>query len=285
RNPDGTFQVIIQGQEKTRTERDIAYMTGLKKPELYEMLGKATKGRLQGEVSNVKYLPGNGVELLPKTENSSFYKTDRTAESRSAADRASENRSLLDARPPRRHPPSDHMHLLITDAHGLAIQKAMILVDHAHDDGELSPVRVSHRVDHSGALGAYRWAHGIYWAEIGVSRDTAYPLMTTVHEIGHHIRLHLDPNEVAKVAAVARQSEAAATCINFGMDVDYWLSDSELFSRIYAQWVIKRSNEGEAARELDSILNGADFWQQFGNADWRLIQPVMDSLMKKKGWL
>ncbi|TDU62550.1 hypothetical protein EI77_04652 [Prosthecobacter fusiformis] len=48
RNPDGTFQVIIQGQEKTRTERDIAYMTGLKKPELYDMLGKATKGRLSG---------------------------------------------------------------------------------------------------------------------------------------------------------------------------------------------------------------------------------------------
>jgi hypothetical protein len=47
RNPDGTFQVMIQGQEKTRTERDVAYMTGLKKGPLYEMLAEATQQQRQ----------------------------------------------------------------------------------------------------------------------------------------------------------------------------------------------------------------------------------------------
>lgn len=133
--------------------------------------------------------------------------------------------------------------------------------------------------------GAYRWAQGKIWAQIGVSRATAYPLMTTVHEIGHHIRLHLDPEEVAKVTAVARLSEAAALCARIGMNTGYWLSDSELFSRVYAQWVAQKGIDTEISGELKSILSGADRWQQFNEHDWQRIQKVMDALMTKKGWL
>ena len=46
RNPDGTFQVVIGDREVTRTERDIAYMTDLRKGPLYEMLGEATQRKL-----------------------------------------------------------------------------------------------------------------------------------------------------------------------------------------------------------------------------------------------
>jgi len=46
RNPNGTFQVRIRGQEETRTERDVAYMTGMNKPALDAHLDGATQTHL-----------------------------------------------------------------------------------------------------------------------------------------------------------------------------------------------------------------------------------------------
>ncbi|MCW0218993.1 MAG: hypothetical protein OJI67_11785 [Prosthecobacter sp.] len=48
RNPNGTFQVRIRGQEQTRTERDVAYMTGMNKPALDAHLDGVTAGRRGG---------------------------------------------------------------------------------------------------------------------------------------------------------------------------------------------------------------------------------------------
>ncbi|WP_345739070.1 hypothetical protein [Prosthecobacter algae] len=46
RNPDGTFQVRLNGAEKTFKESQVAAMTGMQRGPLYEMLGRATVGRM-----------------------------------------------------------------------------------------------------------------------------------------------------------------------------------------------------------------------------------------------
>ncbi|WP_345737516.1 hypothetical protein [Prosthecobacter algae] len=48
RNPDGTFQVRLNGTEKTFKESQVAAMTGMQRGPLYEMLERATVGRLGG---------------------------------------------------------------------------------------------------------------------------------------------------------------------------------------------------------------------------------------------
>ncbi|MES2507451.1 MAG: hypothetical protein V4599_12160, partial [Verrucomicrobiota bacterium] len=45
RNPDGTFQVRLNGKEKTFKESQVAAMTGMQRGPLYEMLGRATVNR------------------------------------------------------------------------------------------------------------------------------------------------------------------------------------------------------------------------------------------------
>ena len=94
--------------------------------------------------------------------------------------------------------------------------------------------------------GAYRHAHWPYDAEIGVSRDSPYPILTGLHEFGHHVKLHLDPNDVAAIAELARQTPESKKILKQGIDPDYWLNESELFSRAYAQWVVEHSNHPEA---------------------------------------
>ncbi|TDU62105.1 hypothetical protein EI77_04735 [Prosthecobacter fusiformis] len=48
RNPDGTFQVRLNGQEKTFKEPQVAAMLWMKKPELYAYLDAATAASLEG---------------------------------------------------------------------------------------------------------------------------------------------------------------------------------------------------------------------------------------------
>ena len=73
RNPDGTFQVRIRGQEQTRTERDVAYMTGMNKPALDAHLDGVTAGRKGGATE--KSMTGFGTSKAnpQKGASSSFY--------------------------------------------------------------------------------------------------------------------------------------------------------------------------------------------------------------------
>lgn len=81
----------------------------------------------------------------------------------------------------------------------------------------------------------------------------------------------LPPKEVAALAEAARQTKGEQMCLANGRDVGCWLSDSELFSRVYAQWVAERAQhaDGEALFELDAIQSSADAWQQFEGKEWR----------------
>jgi hypothetical protein len=225
-----------------------------------------------------------GDDVL-EVEQNSQYQSQNTNASKTPYERAMENKTLRENCPKRKSPPSQHMQVLLHDSHGLALQKAVILADYAHDDGALTPVTLNHKVDYVDADGSYRPKDGAVTARIGVRRECAFPLLTTLHEIGHHLRKHLDPADVADVAEAARQSEGAKLCQELGVDVEYWLSDSELFSRIYAQWVIERTGAPEAIGELNKIKGSPDFWQQFDGKVWTETTEKMNIMMEKKGWL
>ncbi len=225
-------------------------------------------------------------ERLP-TERSSRYQKGAQQQTRGLTERAAENRMLRDSRPPRRHAPSTNMEVQAWGAHGEAIRKALFLADHAHDDGTLPRLILNAKDVPSNADGVYRHPSHPYPGRIGVRPECAYPVFTTLHEIGHHVRLALDPREVAVIAGIARETKGAQICKREGMDVEYWLSDSELFSRVYAQWVAERVNlvNDEALQELHAIKDSADHWQQFEGNEWTKIANQMTVMMKKKGRL
>ena len=135
--------------------------------------------------------------------------------------------------------------------------------------------------------GAYRHAHRPYDAEIGVSRDSAYPIMTALHEFGHHVKMHLDPKDVAAIAEAARQTPEAKLIKEINHDPKYWLNDSELFSRAYAQWVVEHSNhpEAKAAKvELQNILGSAQGHEQFSGPEWQKVKERINMAMQKRKW-
>jgi hypothetical protein len=218
-------------------------------------------------------------------EQSSYHQERREPIRRSSYARAMENRRLRANRPSRKSPPSDRMQVLLIDHHGETLRKATLLADYAHDDGDLTQVTLNHRVDSIDADGSYRPADGPIAARIGIRRECAYPLLTTLHEIGHHLRGKLDSEMVARVAEMARESESGQICTMIGLDEDYWLSESEIFSRVYSQWFIERTNDPEASAELKTLMEGADSWQQFQGKEWTEMCELVDNIMKKKGWL
>ena len=79
RNPNGTFQVRIRGQEQTRTERDVAYMTGMNKPALYAHLDGVTQSQLaRGQAPSGPPIwqgtarHGDYAEVLSRNPNGTF---------------------------------------------------------------------------------------------------------------------------------------------------------------------------------------------------------------------
>jgi hypothetical protein len=234
--------------------------------------------------SNTPKIPALG-QIPSVVERTSYHQKKKEATARSSYARAMENRRLRENRPARTSPPSDQMQVLIFDEHGEALRKATLLADYAHDDGDLSQVTLNHRVDTIDADGAYRASDGAIGARIGVRRECTFPLLTTLHEIGHHIRKHLGASEVSTVAEAARNTESGRICQSLGVNLDYWLSDSELFSRFYAQWVIEKVANQEGLQELQSVFSGPDYWQQFSGQDRMHVFKLLEDLLKKKGWL
>lgn len=202
--------------------------------------------------------------------------------------RGAENIQLRDRRPARKSPASDHIEVLVGDAHGAAMTKAKWLVDHTHDDGGLSPVVMDDRVtgvnkDGVRALGSYLKQDGVHPARVGVGRDGP-PLLTSLHELGHHIGRHLDPQDVHALAEAARQTKAARLLTS---DADYWLKSEELWSRAYAQYVIKRTAlvDAEGGAELTDLLSSHAYAEQWEDEEWKSLSLLVESALKHKGWL
>lgn len=210
---------------------------------------------------------------------------------RSEAVRANEARAIRASRPKRKQPASEKM-ALIGKGGKAALEKAMWLVDHAHDDGEMGDVTLKFERLGGSVIGAYAPKLGKLPASIRVDPDAAHPVMAALHEIGHHLRLHFDPADVAKLADLARQTRSAEMIEFLGLDDPrdpYWLKESELFARVYAQFVAERTRGvegGEAAAELDDIFGSPDSYEQFSRKeDWQPLRDHLESMLKRKKWL
>ena len=111
-----------------------------------------------------------------------------------------------------------------------------------------------------------------YDVEIGVSRDVAYPIMTGLHEFGHHVRHHLHQDDFAAVVKALKQTPEAQMIKEVNHDPAYWLHENELFARAYAQWVVESVNHPEARaakEELQNILGSAQYYEQFSGPVWK----------------
>ncbi|MFZ2281201.1 MAG: hypothetical protein WAW39_25605 [Prosthecobacter sp.] len=131
--------------------------------------------------------------------NDSGYKNDRSATDSIVAS----NQKLAADAPQRRSAPSSHVRMNFHDSHSETMRQAMLLADHAHDAEGMRPVKMTTTTgvgkDGRPTSGVYRPAHFPYDAEIGVSRDSAHPIMTALHEFGHHLRHHLNENDFNSV--------------------------------------------------------------------------------------
>ncbi|MBL9177604.1 MAG: hypothetical protein JNM65_06040 [Verrucomicrobiaceae bacterium] len=205
----------------------------------------------------------------------------------SAAMRETQNRLIRAGNPARRAPVSGLMQHAAKPGSRQAMEKAALLVDRVHDDGDLRGVVMSNRVL-GGGDGSYSARPRETFAQIGVRADSPYPLNTTLHEIGHHLRLELlrkHPGLVGDVAEAAGNSEAAALIKKLRFNTRELLADNELFCRAYAQFIAEESGDPEALREIADMRDGADRFYVFDTADWPRIRGAMRILLSKKGWL
>ena len=144
------------------------------------------------------------------------------------------------------------------------MRQAMLLADHAHDAEGMKPVKLTTTTtvgkDDRPTSGVYRPAYFPYDAEIGVSRDSDHPVMTALHEFGHHLRHHLNENDFKSVVEAMQQTPEAQLIKEMNYDPGYWLHENELFARAYAQWVVESVKHPEARvakEELQNILGSA----------------------------
>lgn len=209
---------------------------------------------------------------------------------KSLHERAMENKALRDTRPDRKAPASDHVEVLIGDAHGEAMTKAKLLMDHAHDDGSMDLVTMDDHVvgpskDKRRPLGSYLSKGRAMNARIGVLRDGGAPILTSLHELGHHVAAHLDPEAITAVARVVKIGKSAEYIKTRALDPGYWLDEQEIFGRAYAQFVASQVTDTELHAEIRTVLEGGTWFEQFTDEDWPKIENEVKMVLRKKGWL
>jgi hypothetical protein len=217
--------------------------------------------------------------------NDSGYKNDRSATDSIVAS----NQKLAADAPQRRSAPSSHVRMNFHDSHSETMRQAMLLADHAHDAEGMRPVKMTTTTgvgkDGRPTSGVYRPAHFPYDAEIGVSRDSAHPIITALHEFGHHLRHHLNENDFNSVINAIQQTPEVNLIKEMNYDPSYWLHENELFARAYAQWVIERVNHPEARaakEELQNILGSIHGFEQFSGLAWQKVKTRINIAMQPK---
>jgi hypothetical protein len=172
------------------------------------------------------------------------------------------------------------------DEHDLALQKAGLLMDSVHDGLGIRPVSMGRNVSSWRNAGEYNAATSIQPAQIHVSPDTATPLLTTLHELGHHVDMHLDPNDVVDVVKAAAASSSAGHIQDYiHKNKDYYLERDELWARAYAQYIALKSGDPEVMAELNSVLNNPNHsWKQWDKSDWIPIEEAIKKALKRRTW-
>ncbi|MHB1083062.1 MAG: hypothetical protein ACYC67_26955 [Prosthecobacter sp.] len=201
--------------------------------------------------------------------------------------RAAENAYLRKHATPRRSPPSKHVTTASMDVHDLAMQKAALLQDDVHDGFGMRSVMMGQHVSSWRNAGEYHSASSVQPARIAVSPDTGTPLLTSLHELGHHVDLHLDPQDVAAVVKAAAASRSADWIENYvSKDKEYYLSPDEMFARAYAQYIALKSGDPEVLTELQKVLDhNGQHWKYWEKSDWIPIEEAITKALKRRTWL
>lgn len=214
------------------------------------------------------------------TQNPSGKSTPST-EAKTVDERRRENATLTATRPQRRHPFSNNVTVTEKGLHGEVLRKVTLLTDHAHDDGSSRPVVLDDRVEKEENDGEYLPNHA------GVRPGIADPLMTGVHELGHHIALHsLSPEAILRIHDVARDTPTWECIIKRNHKLKYWTDPEEVFCRAYSQFVALRSGDPEILTELKTTLNNPQLsFSQWPLSEFARIQKTLEQEFRKIGWL
>ena len=201
--------------------------------------------------------------------------------------RVKENAYLRKHAIPRRSPPSKNVTTATRDAHDLAMQKAALLQDDVHDGLGMRPVMMGQNVSDWRNAGEYRKATAVRLARIHVSPDTGTPLLTSLHELGHHVDLHLEPMDVAAVVKAAEDTSSARWIRDYiHKNKEYYLSPDEMFARAYAQYVALKSGDPEVLAELEKALtDNRQRWKHWVKSDWIPIEEAITKALKRRTWL
>lgn len=135
--------------------------------------------------------------------------------------------------------------------------------------------------------GEYLPSDGRLSARANVSADTPTPLLTSLHEIGHHIEKELHSKDVDAVIKAFEASRKHQFLKGFlsQEDAKYHLSRDEIWARVYAQYVAQKSGDREALTELHSVLSDPSYsWKQWDKSEWTPIEEAIKNALNNKGW-
>lgn len=123
-------------------------------------------------------------------------------------------------------------------------------------------------------------------AHIGVRPDSGYPMLITLHELGHNVMESLRPEDVNAIfkAAYKTQHQLAAQ-IAGAKKLKYWFHPEEVFARAYAQFVVQNSPNSEALNELTRVINSDYYWTQWDEFEWPDVEREIIKALQNKKWL
>lgn len=204
-----------------------------------------------------------------------------TGASKTVTERLAENAELLTKLPRRKHPMSAIFTSDGQTERSLGRRKAVLLAEAAHEDGKLPPCSM---IDWDvGAGDCADYGNNL----IRVHPYADQPILSTLHEMGHHMAAHvIKPPAVSAIAKVAEASTTAQKLLSRTQDAGYWLSPEELFCRSYAQWVARRTRDPELAAELAVVLkNPLLSLYQWPDEEFNAISQAVEKAFRKVSFL
>jgi hypothetical protein len=208
---------------------------------------------------------------------------------------------------------------------GPPIRSTVDLVNSVHSDGNLPQIPLKVTSTH-GRLGHYMYdGRTGKPIEIGVSRKSDHPKITTSHEIGHFLdgqawgrpgtpghgnsdkdkrvvekyrKLHKTMQDSNAIKLLRNEVPNQTYTVDFGDTkrtynadrkyASYLLRSDEQFARAYSQYIAVKSGDKDMLGEIDRIRNrksNIDYHEQWDNDDFEPIKKSFDDLFSELGWI
>lgn len=182
-----------------------------------------------------------------------------------------------------------------------SLQRAIDIIDSAHEDGVLPPLQVATL---QGLV-----AGAVYETEppaIFVASPCHQFEFSFLHEIGHFLDNHaLVPgtpfattlcktNDLADwMDAVRKSPEIISLRLDYANHKNvakaaYLLHPQEIWARSYAQWIVERSQDPALKSALDSLRrsqNQTDAKSQWSDRTFAPISAAITDLFERRGWI